>query len=206
VDAYDANKANIDQDWFVQATMNEFNANKQKIIIQKLMDQGAITASMNQAMINQAVEKYLGLDDDKKKIQAINAEILQMQNKLKFLIFSLEDLTLTQNGVTMKDVSVMKYPEKRHLYFGVSNYLNGNKEKLHDVTSQVNDLSVRLSSGEASDDDKQHLVLAKQVMTQVMLASHLKARFESDAGFMDDLRNDSVYGHLAEQMLTGVAS
>jgi len=201
VDAYNANQKNFSEDWYIQATLIDFQSAKQKAIVAKLMDQGYITASMNQARVNQIVEQMSGVTDEKKLIRAVNDHMLLMHAQMKRLIFDLENAALTQNGVTVPDFMNHPYEKQRAVYFGVCNYVNENKEKFKGVSENVNQLSQKLLTNDATEEDQQHLQLAQQAMKTMMLANHVKLKLESDEGFLDQLRNDTIYGHLYEEML-----
>lgn len=201
MDRYTREKENVQQSWFVTETLKEYKIKKQQDLVAKYMATGQITSDMSQAKINDFIEAQETGASAKIKIRDINAKVLSLQSQFRQLTFDLEQDVLSQQGVSIPDMSKLSYEDKRNTYFGVSNYVNTHKAKFRDVTDALNELNGEAKAGVLSASGHEHLKAANQVMLQMTCATHLKLKLEDDEDFISQLRNDKDYGKFLPVML-----
>lgn len=124
-------------------------------------------------------------------LREISVVVQTHQQTLHKLLEDIEMDALNQNGINFYDPSVLSYTDKKHAWFGVDEFLEKSEDKLPLVQQTIQDITTRINSGGAQDDDPGNLAIAKQGVLNIMAAQLLYRKLSDDIDFQMALKEEA---------------
>lgn len=118
-------------------------------------------------------------------LNEITSFVQERSDALADLLDHIEIYAITMAGMIVPDFSSYPFLKKKQIWLGCEDYLKKNLKRVPEIEKIIHDYS---SQKNFTDEDNQHLALAKQCIIQIMMAQLLERRLSQDYEFQLQLK------------------